>query len=117
MSKKDKRNQQQEGHHNNHRPQQQQNQSQPNAQSTSPVASNLQVEPDKETGNWTVHPIARQKEPVLWIVECNTKNEANNLKNDIANGKSKAPIEDPQHYSTPRRHSNGKTLIYYPKAS
>ena len=87
-------------------------------QAPADAGANLQVEPDQETGNWNVHPITRNnQEPAKWIVQCDSKNDANNLKNSIANGKAKPPTEDPQHYSTPRRHSNGKTLIYYPKAS
>ena len=81
--------------------------------------ANLQVDADKESGHWMVHPTARsQTDTANWVVECESKNEANNLRNDLMNGKAKPPTEDRQHYSTPRRHSDGKTLIYYyPKAS
>lgn len=91
-----------------------QNQQAPQAQ----PAENLQVDTDKETGNWSVHPVVRNiSDHPRWVVECESKKAADGLRNDISSGKAKAPTEDPQHYSTPRRHSNGKTLIYYPKAS
>jgi len=111
--KKDKHEKKDNNPHNKHGGQQpQQNQTAPTEN------TNLQVETDKETGNWSVHPQVRSiTEHPRWVVECDSKKEADMIRNDISSGKAKAPTEDPQHYSTPRRHSNGKTLIYYPKAS
>lgn len=113
MSKKDKRQQEERNRHDKHQGQQR------GQQQAAPTENvNLQVETDKETGNWSVHPVVRNiSDHPRWVVECDSKKEADALRNDIASGKARPPTEDPQHYSTPRRHSNGKTLVYFPKAS
>lgn len=75
--------------------------------------TDLQVDEDKNTHKWTVHPSTRSaNEAARWAVECNSKGEAQNLKNDIVNGRLKPPTEAPQSYGAPHKHQNGKTMVY-----
>jgi len=107
---------QQQNQHQNQQKQQQHSQQQQQRGGSQGTASNpdlnIQVDEDRETKKWTVHPTIRSSEAVKWIVECNSKNEANSLKNDLVNGKVKPPTEAPQQYASPRKHNNGKTMIY-----
>lgn len=114
-------NQQHSKHDNKHGGGQQQNQHQQNKGGQNNQGNNngqnsakdLQVDEDINTRKWTVHPATHSaSETAKWVVECNSKNEAHALKNDIVSGRVKPPTEAPQSYGSPRKHANGKTIVY-----
>ena len=74
--------------------------------------TDLQVDEDRETHMWTVHPTRSTTETTNWLIECRSRNEAQALRNDLSNGRLQAPTESPQSYSSPRRHRDGRTMIY-----
>lgn len=76
--------------------------------------SEFYVEQNVLTKKWTVSLNAKfaGKNKKKWIVEFNSKNDANDFKRDLEDARVKSPFEEPEKYGTPRTHTDGVTMIY-----
>jgi len=71
------------------------------------------VEQDVKTKKWHVCECSHLgTENKKWMVEFHSKSDADAFKKDLQDGRTETPIDAPEKYGTPKKHSNGTTMIF-----